>query len=186
MENDNQDNTSFDQRNKRFSSIESIEKSSEELTKNIDIEVIEKIPIEEQTKSMNIRGVESSVGELTQSIDTEAIEKIPIEEQTTRPYTHQEQIRDLIKLLNKKDNSVIELQQELFKCNQIIFDLENNQKKRLEDAIKENTKEIKGLKILITELENTIKRFQDITQPPPLTEEDMERYLSHFDSDEID
>jgi len=169
MENNNQDNTSFNQRNKLFSSIESIEKRPEE-----------------QTKSMNIRGVERSVGELTQSIDTEAIEKSPIEEQTTVPYTPQEQIRDLIKLYHKKENSIIELQQMLFKRDQKIFDLENNQKKRLEDTIKEITKEIKGLKINITELENTVERFQEITQPPPLTEEDMERYLSHFDSDEID
>ncbi len=186
MGNDNQDNLSFDQRNKGFSSIESIERSSEELTKSIDIEAIEKSPIEEQTKSMTIGEVESPVGELTQSIDTEVIEKSLIEEQTTGPYTPQEQIRDLINLLNKKDNIVIELQQKLFKRDQKIFDLENNQKKRLDDTIKENTKEIKGLKIKITEFENTIKRFQEITQPPPLTEEDMERYLSHFDSDESD
>lgn len=186
MENDNQDNLSFDQRHKGFSSIESIERSSEELTKNIDIEVVKESSIEEQTKSMNIRDVEGSVGELTQNIDTDAIEGFPIEEQTTRPYTSQEQIRDLIKLLNKKEKNVIELQQNLSKRNQKIFDLENNQKKRLEDTIKEITEEIKGLRIVITELKNTIKRFQDITQPPPLTEEDMERYLSHFDSDDID
>ena len=106
----------------------------------------------------------------------------PREEDQTNKITFSKEItiQRLIDALEKKDGTILDLQAQLTKANDKIFNLMTIDKRKLEKTIEDNTQELNNLSKKIDKLENTIRELRLLSQPNPITDEEEDEFLSEY------